>query len=368
MKLFNLDLHISVIADVKDVIERLYGSNISITDWSLSGHTWVFGKKQDQVDIVNSNTWIGLNETMVHEFLHRYYNELKEYDGFIITYGIVFARLFEVFQKPIIMVNCCRYDLPYCWTNNYEQRNNLNSCLQRLYAKKLLIPIVNNKADRDYLKLGTGIDSIYIPSLCLYTKCIYDFSYSQTKPFVSYNTHQIPLIEGVDQRPEKFDWKWMLCEHRALIQLPYEISIMSIFEQYSSYIPLFFPSKTFYKQLILEHKADMATYSGSYWKYGCYPPEYEVIKSLDWWLDRCDFYPDQDENDGFFMKYIHYYESWDHLKELLKTFNRIVDQHQEIVEYINKRKENILLKWKETLSGIYHIDPHNSVSNRENSL
>ena len=38
----------------------------------------------------------------------------------------------------------------------------------------LLIPISNNKADQEYLRLGTGIDSIHLPSLCLYTNVTVD--------------------------------------------------------------------------------------------------------------------------------------------------------------------------------------------------
>jgi hypothetical protein len=36
LRLFNIDLHHAVIADVKDVLKRLYGNGISITDWSLN--------------------------------------------------------------------------------------------------------------------------------------------------------------------------------------------------------------------------------------------------------------------------------------------------------------------------------------------
>ena len=189
MKLFNLDLHISVIADVKDILCRLYGSNVSITDWSLSGHTWVFGKQPTYVYAVNEYSWRHLDENLVQQFIMIYYNELKQYDGFIATHGLVFVRLFEVFDKPIIMINSCRYDIPYCWSNNYEERKKLNECLQRLYKKKLLIPIANNRADKDYFKLGTGIDCIHIPSLCLYTNIQYDLEYARSKPFVCYNKH-----------------------------------------------------------------------------------------------------------------------------------------------------------------------------------
>jgi len=39
----------------------------------------------------------------------------------------------------------------------------------------MLIPISNNKADQAYLKLGTGIESCHIPSLCLYTNVTHEY-------------------------------------------------------------------------------------------------------------------------------------------------------------------------------------------------
>ena len=35
LKLFSLDLHFAVIADVKDVLFRLYGNRVHVTDWSV---------------------------------------------------------------------------------------------------------------------------------------------------------------------------------------------------------------------------------------------------------------------------------------------------------------------------------------------
>ena len=50
-----------------------------------------------------------------------------------------------------------------------KERDELHKCLHRLVEQKLLIPISNNKADQLYLKLGTGIESHHVPSLCAYT-------------------------------------------------------------------------------------------------------------------------------------------------------------------------------------------------------
>ena len=47
MKFFNLDLHVSVIQDIKQILEPL---GHTVDNWSISGHSWVFGKEADKVD------------------------------------------------------------------------------------------------------------------------------------------------------------------------------------------------------------------------------------------------------------------------------------------------------------------------------
>jgi hypothetical protein len=50
--------------------------------------------------------------------LLRYWAILSKYDGFIVTHTPVFARLFERFEKPVILVNSCRYDQPFMYNGN----------------------------------------------------------------------------------------------------------------------------------------------------------------------------------------------------------------------------------------------------------
>ncbi len=47
MKIFNIDLHISVIADIKNVLESM---GHSVTSWSLSNSTAIMGQKRTAVD------------------------------------------------------------------------------------------------------------------------------------------------------------------------------------------------------------------------------------------------------------------------------------------------------------------------------
>jgi hypothetical protein len=78
IKLFNLDLHISVIEDLKYILKDIYNDKIEITDWSLSGHSWIFNKNITNVKIINQNTWKDINENMIEDFIIEYYNFLVE--------------------------------------------------------------------------------------------------------------------------------------------------------------------------------------------------------------------------------------------------------------------------------------------------
>ena len=53
--------------------------------------------------------------------------------------------------------------------NNIPKWTGLNKTIKRLWEKKLLYVVSNNKADQNYINIGCGIQSLYIPSLCLYT-------------------------------------------------------------------------------------------------------------------------------------------------------------------------------------------------------
>ena len=124
--------------------------------------------------LLNAITWYSINDELIEQFVSRYRLELASYDRFIVTHTPVFCRLFESFDRPIIMVNSCRYDHPYTFSGDLDEREQLNACLQRLHHKGLLVAISNNKADQAYLKLGAGIDSVHLPSLCAYTDVSYD--------------------------------------------------------------------------------------------------------------------------------------------------------------------------------------------------
>jgi hypothetical protein len=71
-RVFNLDLHIGVIADLE---QELAGHSIELTRWSISMHNHLVSGRlpiTDPVRYVNSRKWHLLNESIINKFQNRY--------------------------------------------------------------------------------------------------------------------------------------------------------------------------------------------------------------------------------------------------------------------------------------------------------
>jgi FkbM family methyltransferase len=324
-KLFNMDLHISVIADFKNLFPEF-----DIIDWCMSGHSWVFNRKQESPKYINPSTWIGLNEDMIKAFQKEYDSILKTFDGFICGHPNGFIPIFEKYGKPIIMINSCRYDLPYCWSKNYKMLESYKECLTRLKNKRLLISVSNNKADQLYIKMGCGIDTVHIPSLCAYTGMKYN---AKRATFLSYNIDlpKHPLITNKSELEVPYKWS-DIAEFKGIIHTPYEISTMSMFEHFTAGIPLFFPSK----ELMLE-KINIQSVN-AYWKSDL-PKELEFFSNKSAWIDLADFY------EVFKSPNVYIYNSFQHLIKLLEEFEWKDDS-----DILDEYKSNIKSEWISLLS------------------
>ena len=348
MRLFNLDAHISVIADVENIFTHLY-PEVEITKWSVSGHTWVFDEQKDPVEIVNHKTWKQLDLKMIQQFQQRYDNFLRLFDGFICGFPPVFSLLFEKYNKPIFMINATRYEMPFCWQKNDEMQDYFESRLHAMHQRGQLIAVSNNKADYEYLKRATDIESTVIPSMCRYTKASYTGS---KEDFVLFSKARLNPVEGLINYRDLGKYSWQeLYSYKGIVHLPYEISTMSIFEHYSASVPLIMPTKRLLKDFwqrkripyngpyahdnyIASGRSDMDDVLGNDW--------------YDFWLDRADFY-DQDN-----MPYINYY---DHVSEISTLMNDLDTEmiHQQMQAHNRRRFSSALQQWQQLLSP--HICP-----------
>lgn len=326
MRFFCMDAHVSVIHDLKTM--KL---DIDITDWTLSNHSWVINKQKDHPRHINSDTVMKLNSDMIKNFQDEYDEFLSQFDGFIVCHIPAFAMIYEKYRKPVIWVNSCRFDLPFSSRLNGDKdtRNEFISCIKRLNNNRLLYPVSNNKGDQLCTENGTGIKPQHIPSLCDYT----GISYNPTRRTFLLYTGNMPshhLITSKSDIGNKYAWN-TLGEFKGIIHMPYEISTMSMFEQFTAGIPLFFPSREYLKQ----NKQQLHTIR----EYEKFATSYKL--ELDDWIDLSDMYT------TFNSKNTYYFDSLPHLYSLLENFEYVDDRLQR-----TKYKEEIIDKWRSIILDI----------------
>lgn len=232
MKLFNIDLHISVIEDIKTILQDLGHQVDSV---NMSGHNWVFGRQRQSIPELED--WRNINQKTCDEFYKRWKWLGDTYDGFITCYPPLFSLLFENFGKPIYAVVATRYEHPF--SAKPESLQWLNDGLIRMIDNGQLIPIANNKFDQWYCQEFLLREFKYIPSLCSYTGANYN---PKNSPIVSSRGY----IEGLKHVSDLGAHKWdNLYSHQCIIQIPYNTSLMSIFEQYTANVPILVPTMDF---------------------------------------------------------------------------------------------------------------------------
>jgi hypothetical protein len=335
IRLFNLDLHISVIEDIKDICKRQFGNQLEITNWSISGHNFVFNKPTPIVKGVTQENWKSFSYKHIEEFQTAYDDELKTYDGFIVTHTPVFMMLFEKYKKPIICINTCRFDQPFCWNRNQPMYRVFTEIMKRMVESGQLTIISNNAADYMYLLENTGVKSQIIPSLCLYTNAQYT---PKRAEFVMYgNRGCFPSHPLLIERPSTgYSWK-DLYEYRGIVHTPYEMSTMSIFEQMWAGVPLFFPTKRFYKQCIMEGKMEFIS---MYRSWGHSITEADIDK----WLNLADFY---------LYPIFYYYDSFEDLTRQLEQFTD--SKQDERQQWLIMNVIEIQRVWKKVIETIFHL-------------
>jgi hypothetical protein len=320
MKFFNIDLHISVIEDIKTIFNSL---GHSVDSWNLSGHNWVFNRSPASVDIVNQQTWKYIDQNMCDSFYERYKHDLSEYDGFIACYPPVFALLYEKFNKPIYIVVATRYEHPF--SNDENKWSWLDGKLKSMIDNGQVIPIANNKYDKTYCEYFLDREFKHIPNICSYTESKYN---PQFDPIVSgrIKINGLKHISGLG----RFNWN-DLYGHRAIVHIPYNVSIMSIFEQYTADVPLLFPSP----ELCMSIKGSM---SELFFRPNCRVNSYSTEDIL-----LSDFY---DQEWMPFIKQFSSIEELVHLTEDTKVLNEISDNMKKFNE---ERQSRIHKLWRQIL-------------------
>lgn len=344
-RLFNLDLHISVIRDLK------YGfrnHEVNITSWSISGANAQirrFLRFSDPVKYINRNNWHNISPQLISEFQQEYYNFLNKFDGFLVTYPPTFAELFLKFEKPILVDIPIRYETPY--SNKTESWNRINEKFLGGYEKELITFWANNQGDVDYFNYHTGIQPSLVPSKCDYLQTKWLKTSRDKKVVFAKDLHLVKEISkatnGVWKSSRevfgpRYNWSDLM-NSTYVFHIPYHNSTMQLFEFATAGVPVIVPSKNFMKELFFKGFRVL----GELTWFQIYdldtsqlhtnnPNNFKSDKFLDWWLERCDFYdlelmPNVYTIENFYeLNHITLNIDIDILKNQIEQRNRKLDQ------------------------------------------
>jgi len=350
MKFFNIDMHISVIADMKSIFQSL---GHEVDDISLSDHTWVFGREKGSIPLLNNGNWMRLSSDQMSEiFYETYKNHLSKYDAFIVTYPPAFAFLYKHFNKPIIINIPIRYEWPFTFRS--EEWKKLNDYLIEGYDSGKIILIANNLTDKIYAESFLGREITYIPSLCDY----FPEKYTGNKDeVVYYAKSRINELSNAGIRYKQdvlVNHSYSdLLERKAVVHIPYNCSYMSIFEQYNANMPLLVPDI----DLLLElYQKNLALSEISFIKMYGAPPrsnqlpinnEFDPNNHTDLAIIRAlaegsDFYSHE------WMPHIHQFSSFDHLQELVNNLD-FADISVQMKSDSKERAQKIHQMWNSLL-------------------
>ena len=353
MLFFNIDRHASVIADINNIFINL---GHKIDDWSLSGHHWVMNKEKKHIVLNDGTVFDGyISREVCDKFYDTFKTELEKYDGFVACYPVEFGMLYEKWNKPIILVECIRHSIqmyPFI-KNNFFDKDFVNF-LTNMKKKNLLYYISNNKGDQWCTKYLLDINTIHIPNLCEYIgyKCV-----SKINNFIIHEGSHVKTnglancysLNRLRNSSWKYSWK-DLYENIGIINNNYNNGSMTIFENYTGNLPMFFPSKKFilklfHKQKTLSQLTPCILYKLEEPDDFNHPYSLRNPIILQKWIDACDFYDEKN------MPYIQFYDSWSDLRKLILTVN-VKDISEKMKKYNIYRKERIYTLWKNILNNL----------------
>lgn len=244
-RVFNLDLHIAVNADLKNCLES---KDVSVTTWSISRHNHlIHGRRPipDPVAWINARNWQDLTIGRIKWFIRRYWAFLIKFEGFIVTLPTAFVLLYRWTRKPIMVVIATRYETPF--TLNEKAWLHLNESLREGIDEGQILISTNNRADADYLQFFAGVSAQVIPSFCdkneQWTGC------KTRRLILARDSKLIEVISSetsgryVSARSPSSLYTWKhICESSEVLYIPQNVSTMTLFELSTAGVPVAIPS------------------------------------------------------------------------------------------------------------------------------
>ena len=391
------DFHIAPIADVKDLFTSWPRTkNYRIIDECVSGHCELKETCATNLRVLNRANGKELGacpNELKREFFREYAHDerMDSVDAFLCHHATGLCEVFMAFGRPLIAVVSTRYEIG---RTEYWAWRRLNANLVAIASDPRNTIAANNWYDAEYLKHFTGLKEVrMIPNLCGYI----EDKYSPSKPEILIGPGRMSLpgkvlrdqlklnsrmvlsrrltkaaksnnltwpLEFVSIREKYGRFKYSdLAAHPAIVLIPYQVSIMSIFEYYRMGIPMFAPSpdllakwqfeKTVMKELTwscvrkeCDKKSSIKGHPDS--PHGDRDPnDMSSIENIAYWIKYADFYllPD-----------ITLYNSWSDLFEKITSAD-FAGIHKRMMAFNEIQKQNIRDEWADILDRAFNNTP-----------
>jgi len=249
------DYHISPINDLKHLLKPL---GVRFIDKSLSQHCDITKTCQGRstLKVINYGNAMHLDPSLIPQFYsaYKYDSELQSVDAFVCFHPASMCELFMLFNKTLIIIATTRYELGRFAAHRWTRWNN-----NLMKIAKIPTNVVggNNRYDVEYIKYFTGIEPQLLPSFCGYISDKYapsrsgfllapvhaGFGTTFMSEYKTFCKRMNCTAELIPLRKKYPHYHYSdLTAHAGIVYIPYQVSVMSFFEQYRMNIPLFFPS------------------------------------------------------------------------------------------------------------------------------
>ena len=248
------DYHVTPMMDIKSLLKPI---GVKIIDKSLSYYCGKVGTCAKGLRIITRENGMRLTPEIIQQFYQVYKDNLdmKTVNAFICTLPVAMCEAFLPFNKSIIIIATIRYEQGRPEPHKWRQ---LNQNLLTISKNPRSIIAANNAYDQKYIEYFTGIKPLLVPNSCAYLQDSYKPSRKQFLVTPIHNTElsdkfYLQFDEAVIRQKvdiNLFPLRQLypqyvfgdLAAHPGIVYIPYQVSMVSLTEQYRMNIPLFFPS------------------------------------------------------------------------------------------------------------------------------
>lgn len=317
---------------------------------------------------------------------------LARSDAVICSHPVGMCELYMPFNISIILWATTRFEQG---REDDEYRfSGLIKNVQAIGKKPYNSVIANNLYDVAYIEYFTGIKPLYIPSICDYTGAKYAwpgafpksatdgvagmprslfsipvfgyrpgvqptslFHFLQAPNNILHGRHLPFRLQNIHEMyTRRYEYSELVTDHPAVLYLPYQVSVMSFFEQYKMGIPIFVPSlqllirwqmrflfvgekgwKFNTKSVIPRHPNASSGYAHyragvPYWD----PNDDDSYGAIAHWLSYSDYYN---------YPHVIYFDSWEELADKLEStdFRAVSEAMHEYSKYL---EDYVIHQWK----------------------